>query len=158
MIVGLVLALIAGSLVSLQNIFNSKVNERAGSWATTALVLGLGFVASLTLGFIFEGKQMFHLPHMQVWYWFSGMIGVGVVLSLVNGIRLLGPTVAVSIILTSQLIFALVWDSFGWLGLEKIDFTMKQLLGVLIIVGGIMVFKLGGKSEPKRVSEAASLE
>lgn len=40
MIIGLILALIAGSLVSLQNIFNTKVNEKVGSWATTTLVLG----------------------------------------------------------------------------------------------------------------------
>ena len=31
MLAGLVLALIAGSLVSLQNIFNNRVNEKTGS-------------------------------------------------------------------------------------------------------------------------------
>jgi transporter family-2 protein len=113
MILGLLLALIAGSLVSLQNIFNSKVNERAGSWATTALVLGLGFLASLTIGLIFEGKHLCTLQNMKPWYWISGLIGVGVVICLVQGIRRLGPTYAISIVLTSQLGFALLWDSLG---------------------------------------------
>ncbi|KWX79338.1 hypothetical protein AMQ84_07345 [Paenibacillus riograndensis] len=149
MLIGLILALIAGSLVSLQNIFNSKVNEHTGSWSTTTLVLGMGFIASLLMGLLMEGKNMFTLQHMQPWYWFSGMIGVGVVICLVQATRLLGPTYAISIVLTSQLGFALLWDSLGWLGLTKVPFSFNQLIGVLIIVGGILVFKLGGAREPK---------
>lgn len=144
MILGLLLALIAGSLVGLQNIFNSKVNECIGSWTTTTCVLGMGFLASLTMGFIFEGNHLFNLQNMQPWYWISGSIGVGVVICLMQGIRLLGPTYAVSIVLTSQLGFALLWDSLGWLGLDKVPFTFTKLLGVLVIVGGIFIFKLGG--------------
>lgn len=141
---GLSLALIAGSLVSLQNVFNSRVNERAGSWATTALVLGMGFVASLVIGLIFEGRHMFILQHMQPWYWFSGLIGVGVVTCLVQAIRRLGPTYAISIVLAAQLGFALLWDTLGWFGLDKVPFTANKLIGVLVIIGGIFVFKMGG--------------
>jgi transporter family-2 protein len=151
MILGLLLALFAGSLVSLQNIFNSKVNEHTGSWSTTTLVLGMGFIASLVMGLITQGTGMFSLQHMQPWYWFSGVIGVGVVICLVQATKLLGATYAISIVLTAQLGFALLWDSLGWLGLAKVPFTLNQLLGVLVIVGGILVFKLGGgkETEPK---------
>ncbi len=147
MIFGLLLALFAGSLVSLQNIFNSKVNEHTGSWTTTTLVLGMGFIASLIMGLITQGTGMFTLQHMQAWYWFSGVIGVGVVICLVQATKLLGATYAISIVLTSQLGFALLWDSLGWLGLTKVPFSLNQLLGVLVIVGGILVFKLGGGRE-----------
>ncbi|MFB0828028.1 DMT family transporter [Brevibacillus laterosporus] len=147
MILGIVLALIAGSLVGLQNIFNGKVNEHVGSWTTTTIVLGMGFVASLTMGFIFEGKHIFTLQNMKTWYWFSGLIGVGVVICLVQGIRLLGPTYAISIVVTSQLGFALLWDSLGWFGLDKVPFTFRQLIGVLVIVCGVILFKLGNGCE-----------
>jgi len=153
MIVGLLLALTAGALVSLQNIFNSKVNEHAGTWTTTTIVLGMGFLASFGIGLLLEGKDLFSLSNMQPWYWFSGIIGVGVVISLVQGIRLLGPTYAISMVLTSQLGFALLWDSLGWFGLEQIPFTSKQLLGVLVIIAGVIVFKVGGGRE---VQKAAS--
>jgi bacterial/archaeal transporter family-2 protein len=147
MILGLLFAILAGSLVSLQNIFNSKVGEHAGSWTTTTLVLFLGFVASFTIGFLFEGKQLFLLQNMKTWYWFSGLIGIGVVTCVVKGIKLLGPTYAISIMLTSQLGFALLWDSFGWMGLQRVPFTLQQLIGVLVIVAGILIFKISG--EPK---------
>jgi len=146
MIVGLILALVAGALVGLQNIFNSKVNEHTGSWASTTLVLGMGFLASLTMGLIVEGGNVFNLHNMQLWYWFSGLIGVGVVICILNGIKLLGPTYAISIVLTSQLSFALLWDSLGWFGLEQVPFTFRQLLGVLVIAGGIIVYKFGGRT------------
>ncbi|MBH0161572.1 DMT family transporter [Fictibacillus sp. 26RED30] len=144
MIIGLLFAILAGILVGLQNIFNTRVNDHAGTWSTTALVLGLGFLASMTLGVVFEGKELFVLKNMETWFWFSGLIGVGVVVCLVQGTRLLGPTFAISIVLTSQLGSALMWDSLGLFGLEKIPFTSQQLLGVLVIIGGVIMFKFGG--------------
>lgn len=147
MLIGLLLALLAGSLVGLQNIFNSRVNERAGSWPTTTLVLGLGFLASFLIGLAIEGKRLFHLEHMEPWFWFSGIVGVGVVVCMVNGMKWLGPTYTISIVMCSQLFFALLWDSFGFLGLEVVPFTMKQLVGVLVIGSGILLFKFGGARE-----------
>ncbi|WP_423410379.1 DMT family transporter [Heyndrickxia sp. MSNUG] len=154
MLLGLVSAIIAGTLVGLQNIFNSKVNEKAGSWATTVLVLGLGFLASFILGLFFEGSQMFNLQNMKPWYWFSGLLGIGVITGIVQGIRYLGPTFAISIVLTSQLGFAVLWDSLGLMGLEKVPFTTKQLAGVLFIIGGVIVFKW---SEFRKVDQATKL-
>lgn len=150
MIQGLFLALVAGSLVSLQNIFNSKVSERAGNWATTALVLGLGFLASFSIGLIIEGKQLFGMSHMRTWFWFSGLLGVGVVTCLMQGIRLLGPTFAIAIALASQLLLALLLDSLGGMGLERIPFTFKQLAGVIVIICGIVLFKFGGQMKQSR--------
>lgn len=142
MIIGIVLAITAGALVSLQTIFNSKVNEQTGSWSTTTLVLGMGFIASLVMGLLLEGNGMFRLRHMEAWYWISGAIGVGVVICLVQSIKRLGPTYGISIVLTSQLGCALLFDSLGWLGLEKVEFSLTKLLGVMVIVAGILVFKL----------------
>ncbi|OEH93621.1 DMT family transporter [Bacillus solimangrovi] len=155
MMIGLFFALFAGSLVGLQNIFNSKVNEHTGSWTTTTLVLGLGFFASLILGLFSEGLNMFNFENMQLWYWLSGIIGVGVVFSVVQGIKILGATYAISIALTSQLVIALLFDSFGLLGLEKVPFSLNQLIGVLVIIGGILIFKFGGTSEDNVTSKSA---
>ncbi|MFF3022116.1 DMT family transporter [Gottfriedia sp. NPDC057948] len=144
MIYGLILSLIAGSLIGLQNIFNSKVNERAGIWVTTTFVLGMGFLASFLMGLLFEGKELFVLHNMKNWYWISGIVGVGVVFCLTNSTKILGPTYAISIVLTSQLLFAMLFDSMGWLGLEKVPFSPKHLIGVLLIISGILIFKLNG--------------
>jgi bacterial/archaeal transporter family-2 protein len=157
MLVGLLFAIIAGTLVGMQNIFNSKVNEKAGSWTTTTLVLGLGFLASFVLGLFFEGGQMFDLQQMKGWYWFSGLLGIGVVAGIVQAIKYLGPTLAISIVLTSQLGFAVLLDSLGWMGLEKVPFTWQQFLGVLVIIAGAIGFKWSEGSEEKVDAVASKL-
>ncbi|WP_088070728.1 DMT family transporter [Gottfriedia luciferensis] len=146
MLQALILSLISGSLVGLQNVFNSKVNQMTGIWVTTTFVLGMGFLASFVTGLIVEGNQFFDLHNMKNWYWFSGILGVGVVFCITKGVSKLGPTFAISIVLTSQLISALLFDTQGWLGLEKVPFTSKQLIGVLLIISGILVFKLKGNN------------
>jgi transporter family-2 protein len=74
----------------------------------------------------------------------------------VQGIKLLGPTYAISLALTTQLVVALLSDSTGLMGLEKVSFTPKQLIGVLVIVGGIFVFKFVGGNENQQVSSKVS--
>ncbi|WP_128893925.1 DMT family transporter [Longirhabdus pacifica] len=140
-IISILLACIAGCLVSLQNIFNSKVKEKAGQLTTTTLVLGLGFTASFIIGLTIEGGDMFALDHMQTWHWFSGILGIGVVTCLVQSISILGPTYATSIILSSQLLFALLFDTFGWLGLNQVPFTFTQFIGVVVIISGALLYK-----------------
>lgn len=158
MLLGFILALAAGALVGVQNVFNGRVNGVAGSWATTTLVLGLGFAASLTLGLVFEGKRLFALESMETWFAFSGFIGVGVVFCLVRGIQRLGPTVAVAAALSSQLLFGLLWDSFGWFGLRQVPFTAKQAVGALVMIVGIALLKLGGQARERAAAGGEASE
>ncbi|MDO3412299.1 DMT family transporter [Saccharibacillus sp. CPCC 101409] len=154
MVTGLMLAAFAGVMVALQTIFNNRTDVHMGSWATTTWVLFMGFVASLACSLIFEGSRTFALANMQPWYWFSGLIGVGVVICLVLGVKILGPTFSVSVVLTAQLSFALLFDSLGWLGLEKMPLDWKQIAGVLVIIAGIYIFKFGGKKKAVEIVEA----
>ena len=144
MIIGIACALLAGSFLSMQNIFNSKVNERTGTWAATTLILALGFLASFIIGWIVEGNELFVFQNSKLWFWFSGLLGVGVVSCMVQGLRLLGPTFAISLALTSQLCFALLADTMGWFGLAQVPLSPQKLIGVLIIICGILLYKLGG--------------
>ncbi|WP_114166611.1 DMT family transporter [Exiguobacterium sp. TNDT2] len=147
MALGMMLAVMGGMLVCVQNTFNAKVKERVGAWATTTLVLALGFLASLLVGLISEGAGLFAVTGMETWYWFSGIIGVGVVMSVTQGVQQLGPSHAISIVMVSQILFALLWDTLGWFGLEAIPFTWKTALGIVLIVGGVLLFQLSGKKE-----------
>jgi bacterial/archaeal transporter family-2 protein len=141
MIWGILMALVAGSLVSVQTMFNSKVNEAASSHSTTALVLGMGFLASFSMGLMFDGAGFFSRNPMQPWFWFSGLLGIGVVICVVRGVKLLGPSYATSIIMASQLIYALWWDSVGWFGLETVPLTIQKVIGGTVLICGLILFK-----------------
>lgn len=92
MALGMMLAVMGGMLVCVQNTFNAKVKEQVGAWVTTTLVLALGFLASLLVGLVSEGFGLFAVTGMETWYWFSGIIGVGVVMSVTQGVQQLGPS------------------------------------------------------------------
>ncbi|GGA11439.1 membrane protein [Paenibacillus marchantiophytorum] len=147
MIVGILMALAAGSFISVQTMFNSKVNEAVSSQTTTALVLGMGFVASLSMGLLFEGVEYFALKPMHAWYWFSGLLGIGVVTCVVRGVKLLGASNAILLVMVSQLICALWWDSVGWFGLETVTLTVQKAIGVTVLICGLILFK----ATPKRL-------
>ncbi|HZG88542.1 DMT family transporter [Paenibacillus sp.] len=150
MMQGLLWAALAGALVGVQNIFNKKVNERASTWSTTTLVLGLGFAASFALGLLLEGPRLFDLQNMKLWYGFSGLLGVGVVVCVVQATRRIDPTFAVSLMMISQLICAMWWDAAGWMGLTRIPLTPRQLAGVALIAAGVVVFKLAGSAAAQK--------
>lgn len=149
MALGIFLAIIGGAFVSVQNTFNANVKKRVSVWTTTALVLFLGFAASLTAGLIFEGTGLFSFQ-AEPWFWFSGIVGVGVVVCVTQGVQLLGPSRAISLVMVSQIFFGLMWDTLGWFGLEKVPFTWQSLFGILLISGGVVLFQLGPILEQKR--------
>ena len=147
MMMGLLLAAVSGAVVGLQNIFNAKVNEHVSGWMTSTFVLGLGFISSFLFGLAFEGGGFFALDGVQVWHLLVGWLGIGVVICVVQSIQRLGPTLAIAISLITQLIFALACDAFGWFGVDKLTISPKQLIGVALAIGGILVFKLGGRQQ-----------
>lgn len=149
MAIGIFLALIGGALVCVQNTFNANVKKRVSVWSTTALVLLLGFAASFAAGLAFEGAALFKFQ-AEPWFWFSGILGVGVVACVTQGVQILGPSRAISLIMVSQIFFGLMWDTLGWFGLEQVPFTWQSLLGVLLISGGVLLFQLGPKLEQKQ--------
>lgn len=147
MAIGMLLAVFGGMLVCVQNTFNANVKQKVGAWSTTTLVLGLGFLASLIAGLMSNGPALFAVTGMETWYWFSGIIGVGVVLSVTQSVERLGPSYAISIVMVSQILFALLWDTLGWFGLEAIPFTWKTVVGIVFIVGGVLLFQLSGSEK-----------
>ncbi|MGE8205545.1 DMT family transporter [Heyndrickxia sp. NPDC080065] len=139
---GILFAIIAGVFISLQTVFNTKVSEKVGLWATTVLVLGLGFFTSLPLFIIIDGTNLLDIGHMNKIYLLSGVFGVILVYCIMQAIRHLGPAYAVSIILVAQLTLAVFIDTFGWFDFIPIPFSLNKFLGLGIMIAGIIVFKL----------------
>ena len=67
--------------------------------------------------------------------------GIGITLTVMLGIKSLGTTVAISIILISQLMVAALIDAFGIMGSEKIAFGWNKYVGLAVMCGGMLLFK-----------------
>ncbi|MFD1018600.1 DMT family transporter [Thalassobacillus hwangdonensis] len=139
------LSIIAGLLISTQNVFNSRLSEKGGSWAATTIVLGGGFLCSLPVFYFTDNVGLFQVGGVNPVYLFSGVFGVGIVYCFMRGISLMGPAYAVSIVMVSQLTIAFVINSFGLFGFEEQPVTLNKMIGIIMLIIGVLVFKLGDR-------------
>ncbi|RJX40559.1 DMT family transporter [Paenibacillus pinisoli] len=155
MIWGILMALAAGCLISVQTLFNNKVSEAVSSQTTSALVLGMGLLASFGMGVLMEGRSFFDVGSIPAWYWFSGLLGIGVVTCVVNGVKQLGASYAIAIVMASQLLCALWWDSLGWFGLQQVPLTPQKGIGAVLLIAGLVMYKVKWRSRgPAKQAQA----
>src|SRR5262245_10772832 len=76
-----------------------------------------------------------------LWAWSGGIFGaIFIALSIVT-IPKLGGAAYIAILVTGQLIAALAFDHFGWLGISKRPIDLPRLLGVAFLISGVVVMR-----------------
>ena len=78
---------------------------------------------------------------MNKLYWLGGVLGIVITLTVMLGIKSLGTTVAISVILISQLLVAALIDAFGLMGSEKLAFSWTKYAGLALMIGGMLLFR-----------------
>ncbi|NLK65646.1 MAG: DMT family transporter [Tissierellia bacterium] len=141
MSIGIVFALLAGLLMSVQGVFNTRLMESSNMWAATSWVHISAFAASISLWFFTGREALFSVFDVSgKLYLFSGVIGAFITYTVIKGISDLGPAYATMLILLAQLIVSYLIEVFGLFGTEKISFEWIKFIGVALMVSGIMVF------------------
>lgn len=138
---GIIFAIIAGIFISLQGVFNSRVSEELSPWHTTTIVHLVGFILSAIIYlFVRDGRRGFkEVPFIYV---LGGMFGVVIVIGEMTAINLLGMSLAIAILLIAQLLCAFMVDVKGLFGMNKIQLTVHQVIGMGMMVAGVTIFKL----------------
>jgi len=134
-------AIIAGAIMSLQGVINTRLGDKIGVLETNAFVQGTAFVLSLAVACIF-GKGDFTSLFKTDWYYLTGgVLGVVITITVMLAMSNSSPAIAVSVILVSQLLVAAGIDYFGIIGTEKVPFGANKFIGLIIMIVGIIVFK-----------------
>ena len=144
---GMIAALVSGALMSIQGVFNTQVTEKTGSWITNTFVQLTGFLVCLCIWFIKERNMTSFSNLMTVepkYLLTGGIFGAFITFTVIMGMSSLGPAKAVMVIVAAQLIVAYLIEVFGWFGVEKVGFDWMKLLGTLLFLAGIVVFKIRG--------------
>jgi transporter family-2 protein len=139
--IGVLFSVIAGALMSLQGVMNTRLSERTGLLESNFLVQGLAFAAALLAMLLFGRGELSAVREAPPWSLLGGLLGFGITLTVVLSIKGLSPTAAISVILVSQLLVAALIDAFGWLGTEKLPFSWHNYAGLALMLGGIVLFK-----------------
>ena len=140
--IGFVFSIIAGAAMSLQGVMNTRLQDRIGLWEANAWVQGTAFLLSLGVMWLFGRGSLRTLVQVPWWQLSGGVLGLVITVTVMLSIKGLHPTVAISVILIAQLLVAAAIEAFGWMGQEKAAFGMKQLIGLGLMLGGVVLFKL----------------
>lgn len=140
--VGFFIALISGALMSIQGVFNTQVTRSSSIWVAnvfvqlTALLVCLGawlFTDRTSFGTLLKVEPKYML--------LGGAIGAFITYTVIKSMEMLGPARAVMLIVIAQLIVAYVIELLGLFGAEKQPLSMRKVIGMLIAIGGIVIFK-----------------
>lgn len=142
--VGIVYSILAGIFISVQSVFNTRVSDKIGSFETTAVVHAIGLTVAVITMFIWGDGSLTRLQDVNKFYLLGGAFGVIIIYSVTKSISLLGATYSVAILLITQLICATIIDTFGLFGSTQVKFDFTKPIGLLIMVIGIIIFKLKG--------------
>lgn len=138
---GIIFSIIAGVAMSLQGVFNTRLGEKIGSWESNVFVQGTGLLVALIV-LMFAGNGGFkHIKESNKLYLLGGILGVIIIFTVMQGIKSLGPTCSIAIILVAQLTAAALIDAFGLFDSAQIKFGLTKVIGIVIMVTGIIIFK-----------------
>ncbi len=143
-IIAIFYSVLAGSIVAAQNVFSTRISEKIGMWETTVIVHLVGLIFALILAFIFGKGSYKNISDINKLYLLAGPLGVIIIFSVTMGVSTLGATFAISLMVISQLMFATIIDTLGLFGMDRVPFDFTKLMGLIIMVIGLVVFKLRG--------------
>ncbi len=138
---GFVFAVISGAAMSIQGVMNTRLGEKIGMYEANMYVQGTAFILSLIVMFLFGNGSIRGIADVNKLYLLGGVLGLIITITVMRSVSSLNPTLAISVILISQLITAALIDAFGLMESEKIAFDWTKYLGIALMICGVMLFK-----------------
>lgn len=138
----IVFAVLAGIMMSVQGVMNTRLSDKIGLWESNLFVQGTALALSLIAMLLFGKGQLRAIGEVNKGYWLGGVLGLLITVTVMLSLKGLSTTVAICAILIAQLLAAALIDAFGWMGQPKSAFGLKQYLGLALMLGGMVLFKL----------------
>ncbi|MCD8045609.1 MAG: DMT family transporter [Clostridiales bacterium] len=139
---GILIAVLSGILMSVQGVFNTNVTEHSSLWVAntwvqmTALAVCLAFWGAAdrtSFALLFEFRPKYVL--------LGGVIGAFITLTVVKSMDIMGPAQAVLFIVIAQMISAYIIELAGLFGTQKADWSVQKLIGMAVAIAGVVLFQ-----------------
>jgi len=132
------LSLLIGALVAIMVTLNGELSHGLGTYSSLVIIHLIGFIAILGLMYYKKTKLSFK-NNLPLYLYIAGGISVFTVMFNNLSYPVLGVSLPVALGLLGQLIASLAFDHYGFLGVPKIKFNNKKVIGLLIIIIGISI-------------------
>lgn len=139
---GILIAILSGALMSIQGVFNTEVNKQTSLWVATGWVQFSALCICLIAWFLTGRESIGTLWQVENKYTLlGGVIGAFITVTVIQSMGKLGPAQATTVIVIAQLLVSYLIEMFGLFGVEKEPFVWRKLLGTLVAIAGIVLFK-----------------
>ncbi len=140
--IGFLIALLSGALMSIQGVFNTEVTKSSTVWAANIFVQFTALLVCLAAWLITDrGSLLAPLKVEPKYMLLGGAIGAFITYTVIKSMEALGPAKAVLLIVVAQLAVAYLIELFGLFGVEKQPWEWRKAIGMLIAIAGIVIFK-----------------
>ncbi len=139
---GILIALISGALMSIQGVFNTEMTKQTSLWLSSAFVQLTALLVCIAAWLFTDRTAIGTLAEVEPKYMLlSGVIGAFITITVVKAMGSLGPARAAMLIVVAQLVVAWLIELLGMFGVEKQAFEWRKLLGMVVSIAGIIIFK-----------------
>ncbi|MCL2719648.1 MAG: DMT family transporter [Lachnospiraceae bacterium] len=139
---GFLIALLSGALMSVQGVFNTQVTKSSSIWVTSAFVQFTALLVCLAAWMITDRSSFGALTKVEPRYMLlGGAMGAFITITVIRSMDMLGPARAVLFIVVCQVLVAYLIELFGLWGVEKQAFEWRKVIGIAVSVIGLIIFK-----------------
>lgn len=144
LLVPALLAMAAGASVVLQQALNAQLRTALNSAAWSGLVsyaVGLACMALLAVALRDSPPPLATVTRIPWWAWSGGLFGaifIGLAIFLVPR---LGAATFIALLVTGQMLAAVTFDHFGWMGLAQRSLDLPRVIGVALLIGGVVLIR-----------------
>lgn len=140
--IGFIIALLSGALMSVQGVFNTQVTKTTGMWVSNGWVQLTAFAVCVAAWFITGRDSVASLAKVEPKYvLLGGVIGAGITWTVIKSIEMLGPAKSALLIVVAQLLVSYLIELFGMFGMDKEPFEWRKLIGMVVAAVGITIFQ-----------------
>ena len=139
---GFLIAILSGALMSIQGVFNTEVTKNSSMWSANAFVQLTAFAVCI-LAWLFTDRTSFmKVFSVQPKYMLlGGVIGAFITYTVIVSINQLGPAKSAMFIVIAQLIIAYVIELLGLFGVDKEPLEWRKIIGMGIALIGVAIFQ-----------------
>jgi bacterial/archaeal transporter family-2 protein len=140
-----VLAAAAGVSFVVQQAVNADLRQSldSASWAGLVSYLG-GTLCMLILAAVLRDPlpTSAAIARSHWWAWSGGLFGAVYIAISILLVPRLGAATVVALIVAGQMIGALAFDQYGWLGLVPHAADLKRVMGAALLIAGVVLMRV----------------
>jgi len=142
---GFIIAIISGTLMSIQGVLNTGVTKQTSIWVSASFVQFTAFIVCIGAWFITDRGSsfaaLFKIDHKYMLL--GGALGAFITYTVIKSVSTLGPAKANLLIVIAQIMVAYGIELFGVFGIDKVEFEWRKAIGMALAIVGFVIFNSG---------------